>query len=307
MIERLNLRVINSSAKHVVGSETEYKIDKRVFIPFTGSTIFFGTAETGIPVAIKFSAVQGGSRKEWIGLTKAYSAGVPTPKPLCLAEDITGFQALVSERVDGVPLYLSPQEELKQQLGRIVREMHNRVLVDGREWAKSGKGDFTYYDRYILYWLKESTGGLGRGSRTLVLLQKLTDAMRNYCNTISPVFNHNDIHNGQVLVRKNRTLAIIDFENWKEESPLNEIATYLFHSTRTNASIQGFKNFIDGYSGNSPLTERDKETLMFYLLFVSARAVGYFQSTGSDYLEKARENHQMILNFLDGEHIWKLT
>lgn len=305
MKERLSLNPIEHSID-TAASDIKLKVKNRIFVPFTRSEIVFATTENGVPVVIKYSRIKEGSKREWLGLNKAYGAGVPVPKPLALAVDRDGTQVLVSEEIAGEPLYKYRQAEIKKQLGAIVRQMHSNVFIDGKEWTESGKADFTYYEKYAFYWLRGSTNGFEKGSKTLALLKKFTDAMRDYCNRTSPVFNHNDIHDGQVFMRENGTLAIIDFENWKEESPLNEMAVYLFHSIRTAVPIQEFKNFIDGYMANGSLTEYEKETFMFYLLFVSARAVSYFQTAGSNYLEKARINHQMVLDFVDREEIWKL-
>lgn len=305
MKERIVVRPIESHKDQIFGSEVQLNVSRRILVPFTGSTVLFARTEDGIQVVIKISAKKNRAKREWVGLNKAYDVGSPVPEPILLANDENGKEVLISEKIDGVSLFRVPSTEAKHRLGNVIGTMHRNVRVGGTEWLNSGKPEFNYYDRYLSYRLKSSTPGLEKDSKTLVLLSKLTDAMQAYVGATHPVFNHNDIHDGQVLVLPNHNLAIIDFENWTEDSQLNELATYLFHSIRTGRPAGEFDSFLQGYLGSMAFTETEKSALAFYLLFISARAVIYFQSSASSYLETARATHQKVLQYIDEENLWK--
>lgn len=305
MEERLVVKPIECYRDELFGPEVHLNVFRRILVPFTGSTVLFATTEVGTQVAIKISSKKNGAKREWVGLNKAYDAGVPVPEPLLLANDENGKEVLISKKIDGVSLFVVPDNRTKDQLGSIIRLMHRNVRIGGAEWLNSGKPDFNYYDRYLFYWLRGSTPGLGKDSKTLVLLSKLTDAMKAYCNITRPIFNHNDIHDGQVFVLPGHRLSIIDFENWTEDSQLNELATYLFHSIRMSRPADEFENFLRGYLGSMGFTETEKSALIFYLLFISARAVSFFQYSASGYLETARATHHKVLQYIDEEKLWK--
>lgn len=281
------------------------EVFKEVIAPFTGSTVLFATIESGLAVAIKISATKGGAEREWVGLSKVYRAGVSVPEPLALARDLKGSTVLILEKVEGESLYSHPSGEAKRRLGQLVKQMHEQTQIEGDEWVKSEKPDFTYYDRCLFYWLCGSVEEFGAGSKTQVLLKKFVDATISYCGTISPVFTHQDIHDGQVFVKGNKDPVLIDFEHWKEESQLNELAHYLFHSIRTDRVPEGFAEFMRGYLEASSLSENEKLVLMFNLLFISARALDYFYTRKHPYLEKAKTNHQKILDYIEQERLWK--
>lgn len=305
MKERIVLLPIDSSKKEPPGAEVKFDVFNQFYVPFTGSNILFAFAESGNQVAIKIPARKRGANREWAGLNKAYDAGIPVPRPIILGETAAGMRALVSEKIEGEQLYRLRKRQLKNQLGMIVSRMHNKTQIKGKEWDQSRKPGFEYYDQYIFQWLKGDAEELKKGTKTEVILQRLSDSMREYYRHASPVFNHNDIHDGQLIVKKGGQLVLFDFENWKEESKLNELATYLFHSIRTERAQEGFEEFIEGYLGGLSLTENEKETLVFSLLFISARTVSYFQSKDSNYLETAKTNHQKVLGYIDSEELWK--
>ena len=66
-----------------------------------------------------------------------------------------------------------------------------------------------------------------------------------------------------------------------------------------------FDKFLNGYLKSAYLTETEKSIMAFYLLFISARAIEYFQNTKSRYLEKAVDTHNKILRYTDEERLWK--
>lgn len=304
MKERLAFVPLESREEDKSSSELMFDVSKEIIMPFTGSRILFATTETGFRVVIKISKRENSAEREWVGLNKVYDAGVPVPQPLLLAQDERGNKALISQRIKGKNLFFHPNDQIKHQLGQIIRVMQEQTAIEGNEWLKDGKPDFSYYDRYLFYWLRGPVEGLRSGSKTQVLLEKFTDSMKDYCDEVLPVFTHQDIHDGQVLIKDGKPI-LIDFEDWKEDGPLSEIAHYLFHSIRCQRPAEGFRNFIKGYLDSGKLSENEKSVLMFYLLFISARAVNYFNYYGHSYLKTAEITHQKILDYVDQEKLWK--
>lgn len=305
MKEGLVLTPIELCEKKLSDPGVRYRVLKQIITPLARNHILFAITESGYEVVIKILSRKGGAEREWVGLKKAYDADVPTPKPLILARFENGRLAVATEKFEGENLYFHPDSELKKQLGKIIRLMHKETVIDNQEWEQSGKPNFIYYDRYLLSWLQGPIKELQNGSKTFSLLEKSIEAMRRHCKTMSPVFTHNDLHDGQVFVKENGNLLLVDFEEWKEESFLTEAAHYLFHSIRTDRAPEGFAEFMRGYLETSSLSENEKLVLIFNLLFISARALDYFYTRKHPYLEKAKTNHQKILNYVEQEKLWK--
>ncbi|MCK4822829.1 phosphotransferase [bacterium] len=305
MIENQLFSTIDYHKENNLPSEINTEILKEITIPFTGSEILFAQMESGKNVVIKIPGRYGNAKREWIGLNKAHNAGVPVPQPIALALDSRGRQAIISQKIEGDNLYYNPNDAVKYSVGQIIRSMHEHTPISGKEWVNSGKSDFSYFDKRIFYWMNGPTEGLKMGSKTQVLLDKFADSMRDHCQDVFPTFTHNDLHDGQVIISKGKP-SLIDFENWKEESPASEIAYYLFHSIRSNRTGEGFLNFMKGYLRNTTLSEQEKSVLMFHLLFISAGAVSYFHNQRINYLEIAESTHQKVLNYVNEENLWKL-
>lgn len=306
MKEQISFTPKEVRMKEIGEGNIKFRVFREFITPFTGSNILFATTESGISVAIKISNKKGGVEREWIGLNKAYEAGIPTPTPIALAEDQKGVPVLITQKIEGEHLYFHQNDQIKRELGKIVRFMHRNTKIDGEEWNRNEISDFSYFDHYVFQWLQGPTQSLNRNSLTQTFLRKFEDAMEEYYKTASPVFTHGDLHDGQVLLRQNNNLVLIDFENWEENTWLGELGGYLFHSIRTERGLSGLKEFVDGYLGGGKLKEREKSALMFYILFISANAVSYFQRKRSAYFETALTNHEKVLQFIDEERIWKI-
>lgn len=304
MNELLRVSLIDSKSNSPSRTEEDFEISQEILLPFSGSKILFAKTSSGEEIVIKISNSKNGAYREWMGLVKTYDTGLPVPTPILYGSDPNGSKLIVSDRVKGTHLYQEEKQGARQELGKILRGMHERVEVDGKEWAESGRSDFGYYDRYTFSWLNSKSDVIGQGSMTDALLSQFADEMNNHCVKTNPVFNHNDLHDGQVIIREDSSVVIIDFENWREESPFNDIAFYLFHSIRVNSPNENFYEFLNGYTGSNKLDESSKSVLAYYLLFISARTVNYFSTKSSPYLEKALATHKEVLNYIDNENLW---
>lgn len=297
-------RLVVTSTKPETGNQ-KFSVVTEIPSTFRGSRIVFATSEEGRSVVIKIPAVIQGAEREWIGLTKNSESEIPVPTPLMLGITDSGKNCIVMERVYGKPLFLYPSDESRTEFGRIVKQMHTNVRINGFEWQESSKVDYLYYDKLVEIWVNEINQIGINISHTQSLFHSLSFPMNDYCVATKPVFNHNDIHDGQLIKPNKNEGTLIDFEEWTEDRPLNDIGYYLFHCLRTDNGFENFKAFMNGYLDNKPLNETEKQALIYNLLFISTRAVIKFSNFKVNYLETAKETHLKVLKFIEDELLWK--
>ena len=302
-MSRERLYIVNPT--NPLEEKREFLITGEIPVTFRGSRIFFATSLEDTQVVIKIPKDGQSAEREWDGLTKTSAVGISVPKPILVGLNDLGQSCIVSERIYGELLFLNHGYEARMQLGQTIRQIHTRVAIEGVEWLKSGRSDYAYYDEKIKLW-----GGkqelIGDNSPfTQHLFQALSLSMIDYCSKTLPVFNHNDIHDGQVIRSNEGRCVLIDFGSWIEDRPMNDLGFYLFHCLRNDTKFGMFKGFMRGYFERDSLNEADKQALIFNLLFISTRAVVIFSTFRPEYVETARENHQKVLKFIEGETLWK--
>jgi len=304
MVERRHFDLIDPSIRN--RDSIDLDLSERVEIPFTGAEIIYAATIFGDRVIIKKPLRNDQARHEWEGLNTVESTGISIPKPIALISYTPDQLAIVSSYVEGDKLYDKPNPDVKVEVGRQIKKMHQSAHISGEDWVSSGRSSFVYYDRYIFGWSKGDVEELKADGRTASILSQLTDATDQFCKNSEPTFNHNDLHDGQVIVDGKGKPTIIDFGNWIEETWLNDIGYHLFHLVRTDrAHTEDFTNFLSGYMENKRLTDTEKSNLAFYLLFISSRALNYFYRRHRSYLPVAQETHKRVLDHLEDETIWK--
>lgn len=282
------------------------KIGQKNTIPFTGSKIIYASTASERKVVIKVPTHNHEAQHEWKGLRKAYLAGASVPSPIALIHFSKENLAIVSGFIEGESLSLNPRPEIKTKIGQQIRLIHQQAQINGNLWKTTGRKSFLYYDKHLFNWNKKGLSELKKDSKTFSVLNKHMDDMIKFCKNTDPVFNHNDLHGGQVIINKSDKPTIIDFGNWREEGWVNELAYHLFHLIRTDRELPiEFKSFLKGYLKNKELSENEKSVLAFYLLFISSRALNYFNNRQSSYLPIAKKNHYKVLSYLENESIWK--
>ena len=305
MKDREQFRIIDSS----LGKKenfVELEIGERLSVPFTGGEIIFATDSLGERVVIKKPRDDDQAKHEWDGLRRVESTGISIPRPIALISYSADQLAILSSFIEGDNLYYNPNPSIKSEVGRQVKSLHQNAQVEGGTWESTGRSTFVYYDRYIFHWTHGGLKELQADSRTASVLGKLIGTASDFCQNSKPVFNHNDLHDGQIIVDGNNHPTIIDFGNWMEETWLNEIGYHLFHLIRTDrAETDDFSNFLDGYFKDRKMSDTEKSNLAFYLLFISSRALNYFYNRHSSYLSTAQETHEKVLGHVDNERIWK--
>ena len=285
----------------------EADLGERKVIPFTGGEIIYAVASYGERVVIKKPLRSDQARREWNGLNIAYATGISVPRPIALVKYDDSQLALVSSFVKGDTLYDYPDSTVKYEVGRQIRLMHHKARISGELWKSSGRSTFVYYDKHLFDWTRSDLEELRPDRQTVLLLNELTDNMEQFCGWTKPTFNHNDLHDGQIMVGVDRSPTIIDFGNWAEETWINEISYHLFHLIRTDrVDTDDFLFFVNGYQEGEGFTDTEKSNMVFYLLFISSRALAYFYTSGSAYLPIARETHNKVLKHINNEEPWKI-
>lgn len=304
MVERHRFDTINSPPESK--GSIDLQLGEKIEVPFTGAEIIHAVTITGDRVIIKKPLRDDQAKHEWEGLRIAESTGISVPKPIALVSYTEEQLAIVSSYIDGEKIYDAPNPDVKTEVGRQVRRMHQRAQISGKDWVSSGRSSFVYYDRYIFRWANGSIVELKEDSRTTTILKELFDSAEQYCSNSDPIFNHNDLHDGQLIIDETGKPTIIDFGNWIEETWLNELGYHLFHLIRTGrARTEDFPNFLNGYLEEGKLSDTERSNLAFYLLFISSRALNYFYRRHSSYLPVAKETHKKVLDHLEDETIWK--
>jgi len=287
------------------GLDDEYKVSvlEKHISPFTGSRLLFGFMEDGREVVVKYSVYPEGPRREWEGLQRVSAANVPAQNPISLAKDSKNKLVLVTERVLGEILMKVPGDEKRNELGKIVRLMHESVQIDGNEWANRIQ-DEKYHQKYFEFWEQLGISEISPTSIASLQLRDLLDVVSSHFPQIFPSFIHNDLHEDQVIYSSMNGNKLIDFEVWKEGDPLFDIGMYLFHSLRGEYPSEYAQEFISGYFGKD-VSELEKLTVIFYTLFIGMRAVGYFAKFRPDYLPTAISNLRLSSKFVESEQILK--
>lgn len=304
----LSERSRHISVKNLENSNfLQFEITGQAKAPFTGSEVLFALDEEGQEVAIKFSSYNWGAKREWRGLQKVYQAHVPVPVPLAIIQDSNNRLGIISSKVHGFNLFETkhPKDQLKFRLGTIIRNMHNNTTISGEEWRHSQKNDFTFYDKNLSKWQKSQLAELQNTSPAIQLFRKFSLTAIDQLPNVSPVFIHNDLHDDQVLINERGDIIVLDVEFWREDNPLNDLATYLFHSIRTQRPWEDFVSFSQGYLGENSYSENDKNLIAFYLLNAALAGLNHFSQHRKQELWTAQLYLSRIQEFLTKETLWK--
>lgn len=289
------------------GAQEFQEIDVKEFFEskFNGSTIFRGITPQGDDLVIKLSVYPWGAEREWLGLNKAREGDIKVPQPFALVTTSDGRTGISTRYVDGQLLYLNPSEEYRYAAGGIVSYMQANVIIEGSEWTKQGKKDFTYYDKTISHWKKNHVRGLEPSGQAIGLMEQLSLKVGNTFQTTNPVFLHNDLHDGQFILGGDSNLVLIDFEFWREGHPMGDLATYLYHNIRHGSNPDFFYQLCKGYIGNSDFGEGQKNALAFLLIFYSGVSLDFYRKKMPESFELALDVHAKIMKLIAEELIWK--
>lgn len=300
-------QVINQPDSNILEPEEIHRIDilETRVAPFTKSLIIVGKDDNNNLVTAKFSTLQGGPENEWQGLLSTHAAGISVPKPVALVRNETNKIGVVSEYIDGEDLIYSQDLFDYSKFGKIIKEMHSRVRVEGSEWIKLGKHTYEYYDKYLIHCGELVKSGVINSAIVYDLIRLFSSALGERLEQVNPVFTHYDLHDQQVIKNLLGKLYLIDLERWREGDPLDDLSIYLFHNLRMNRPYDFFVEFIKGYLDNSSLTDTEKSVVNFFLLFTGFKSVDYYKRFRESDLPYALSQLEKIEHFVTEEKLVK--
>jgi len=281
--------------------KVQFLISRELDMNFSGSHIIYAN-ESDENFVLKQTQDRGVLLHEWNGLKQLSHYSLPVQQGVGLSIDQNGILTLISREVKGFPIY--QVEEGQRQLGESVRQLHQVVQVDTQQWNQSGKYDFTYYDRILNKWDQDSVPDLQRSGKIVGMIFGLSTQVVNHLKIVKPAFLHNDVHDGQGFIDDGRCI-LIDFERWGVSDPLEDIAYYLYHQIRNGKEDVNFRKFVDGYFSNQTLSESQRNTLAFYLLYFASRSAVFFYEHRPDYYPIGQTNLLKTVQYVDSEKLWK--
>jgi len=306
MLERFSVQNSLNTDQDSYPSYINIDIYDRMTTYYSKNLLLFGVSETGDKVVIKFPSFTDGAEHESEGLYQCYVASIPVPKPLALVQNTDGKTGFVSLFIPGERIIFVDNEEYYIKFGSVVRKMHDEVNITGDHWKKSGRSDFSFYQKHIDSWKTLYNEGILESPKAHQLLQHLADPIAVCFGNAKPSFVHYDLHDHQSIITPSKELYIIDFERWREEHPLNDIAIYLSHSLRTDRPYSLFVEFVNGYLNHSRLSEKEKETISFYLLFAGFMSIEYYRKYRPKEILYTIAQLSKITEHINDETIWKL-
>ncbi len=281
-----------------------FTIQKRDNAPFSGSEILFCLDQNGRKVVLKKSVFDWGAQREWLGLQKTNHLAF-VQKGVLLGEMSDQTKVIVTELVPGKQLYKTDPLELRIELGKKLKSIHQHTTIQGDEWNKSQKSDLSYFERSLHLWCSpEIQRVLGLDTSLAMLKQLLQQATK--LENVLPTFTHQDLHEGQVFVADNALGKIIDLEFWQEADPLEDLGIYLFHLLREETPTERFTALAQGYFDNEDFNQDTKIALSFYLLFAATRAAVFFQRQRKSYVPTALGTLNRVVSFLEEEELFKM-
>src|SRR3989344_1709089 len=283
------------------------RVYERLLSPYTENVVFFGYGEDGEHLAIKFSPK---ADREWEALQKTTQYGIDSPRPYAiiinngcsLCRSLYGDKGIIMKKVEGINLYQAEDNSYKMLLGKIIRSMHERIPVIGEEWGEQGY-DISYY----ISLLDKLEIPVKETEVARLLLKGFIDTVEGRNKQINPRFVHHDLHDDQVRLTPSKRLAIIDFEDWIEGNPLDDIAIYLFHNLRTKQPEANFVDFVKGYTGGHRFADDDNSVIGFYLLLTGLQMVDHFSRFTPQDLHYSLRYLDRCTNFIREERLWKIN
>ena len=283
----------------------------RVFpAPFTGSTVVVGDLpKVSHQVVLKIAPNAKSIRREWEGLLHVTGLDGKCQQPVALVQTAQGQLGLLSEYIEGEVLKNSSEVARRAQVGERMRELHERVPVHGEEWRKSPMREFHAFLEAIERWQHDSDFLQHiRHTLALPILERLARELTTHKRIESPAFIHTDIHDEQVLISQEGVAILLDFEQWQEGDPVDDLAIYLFHILRNGAPLEYFQAALAGYGSLDFLVHvvQLRTVLAFHTLFFATRAVRMFARYRPEYLPLSVHTLEEVCRFLATDALWAL-
>lgn len=190
-------------------------------------------------------------------------------------DEITG--AILLSYIDGEPVTDKINKKTAFQMGELLAKLHN-LHIDKNKLGDAYNLIYTEKDKWwktIRRWFDNCADECD-GFLDNYLLDKSTRLFDYYYKTLPqpdyPSIAHMDYRPGNILIKNNDIIGLVDFENARIGSAdidFSKMKTYVW-----DLYAETKKEFLKGYSGIRRLPNFEK-TLPFYLLFNTFSAIGW--------------------------------
>lgn len=301
----IDTRCIESS-RFDTGDKLSFLVGGQFLSPFTQSLLYFGRfSESEERVVLKMPKHFSRLRQEWRGSNRVFKSGVSTAQPIAhIALTSDSSEGMVFEFVNGEVLYKTGDLDKRMKFGQITKQMHDLIPGSINQWEASGNRDFSHFNSVTTNWKELPSFSDVRFKRVLLIYQHLAKLVGNYFKGIQPVFLHGDLHDGQLLVDKEK-LTLIDFDSCKEGCPLGDLAMYAYHVLRTGSNLEFVDSFFKGYYGDKEVTEKDKMIFAFLLTYTGLRSVEWYSKFIPGKVDYPLDQLTKVAGYIDREMPWK--
>jgi amicoumacin kinase len=210
-----------------------------------------------------------GQELQW--MQHLYSKGVPVPKPAMIIESEGGRVRTSFEYINGESIDVTNSAHwnvgMFQQMGKIAGKMH------------ALSKDFYLEEVHRPQWTEENPDVFQlRGKLSTWLLEKYDLLMeRLYAFKITPDnfgLIHNDFHQGNLIIRDEASITVIDFDECSYNWFAQDIAVCFYHAYWQHDSFNGdgeafcstfLRHFFDGYMEENLLHPDTVEQIPIFL------------------------------------------
>lgn len=302
-IFHLQVQDANQETELQITDNTTFEVDSTITSKLTGNELYFGWLPKRDSLkCAKFSVFGNGSQREWDGYLLAFSHKVPTATPVALvSREQKPRLGIITDRVHGPSIEAAPTEAQLHQVGIELRKLH-AISVPGYGYFAKAVPQFRSAQEYLSFWFEKTLPYIEKKPSVYALFKQLHDAASVRIYSFSPSFIHKDVRLENVLVDAGG-IKFIDFEWWQGGDSMDDIAIALYHWVRTEKRPDSFKPIVDAYFKGSAVTDQERITISFYLLFQALRFVSFCERINPAHKAEAYQYLDKIIEYIDSEHL----
>jgi len=180
------------------------------------------------------------------------------------------------------------QYQLGEEAGLILKKIHDLKVPD----AFKNDKDIKIKKLKQLQAYETSSLRMPGDSQVIDFIKKNIHLMGRQCST----FQHGDFHPGNLILTKNNTIGVIDFNRWDVLDPYEEF--YKLESFSTSISIPFSRGQLDAYF-NHNIPQEFWETLAVYAAHVAVYSIKWAEKFGDNDINYMKGMYHMILKHYD--------
>lgn len=207
------------------------------------------------------------------------AGAVDVPVPEVLASPAPGM--LVLSHVEGDGTAVVATADLYRQIGSMLARLH-AVQVDAFGYigtqgiVEPHDTNGGYMRHQFAKKLEEHTELGGDESLGIRIATHVAERAGLFDSCVAPSLCHNDCHEGNLIVRDGRIVALVDFQNAVGGDPLLDLAKSVCYTQRDRETVVAA--LAEGYG---PLPNAWRETLDLYVLYHQLELWDWFATIGA--------------------------